>query len=1438
MKKLRHTVPQSAYLFWAWLVFFVAFHAKGFFPNPLTICIREGDEVVVRQEGPGGATRARFSITEIINPNPGVASSPDSNALPIRAQTAPKLNIKGESAGTVALTVNGTYNGQPVSAVITVKVLPKTTSWHQVYGGTQAGDPVSTVTGEYFGSEGIDLNLGGPLPLFFSRYYASRLESDSQVQAALGRNRSHNFASRVEQSAFERYHVILPTGKVLAFQKKGRRWVQDSPVGLLYQFTQTTTGFLLGDPVSHQIWTYDTSGRLTEIADAKGNELTLSYNVSDELTMVADGLGRTLTLAYTSGKITSVTDHTGRQVTFGYTGENLTSATDTLSKTTTYAYDGNDLLESFTRPEGNTPFTQVYTSDQVTSQTERGTDVSMLNYAPNITTFTDPTSETIVDTYNTEGQLISHADEAGNEITMGYDSNGRRCLLIDREGDITQILYHAPTGLPFVFTNAEGKRTVFLYRARRVSGLTFYDLSRIIAADGGSRSFVYDAKGNLVRFTDEVRKTWRFTYNDNGQVLTSTNPLRGVSTFTYDAAGNLASSQDPDTGVTTYDYDPQNRLETVNRPDASTVDIDYDARNRITMITDERSNAYSYTYDDNGRLTDVIDPKTESTSFAYDTLDRIEQITDRLGAMSGVTFDSRHLIDDFTDRNNNTTDFQYDDRRRPEMIVDAGGKTWSRTFDREGLVITSKPPGKPLSFIKRNQLGQPIEFSDGLTNTTILRRDALQRITDRFDPVGRSTRFTYDKKGQLTSVTEQASGTARYSYDPMGNLVRILDPNRRPWQFTHTRAGRLASRIDPLGNTWSYTYDNRGRPSQVAYPDGETLNFTFDVASNLTDLQFSGGPALTRTYDALNRLETANGLVFSYDLESRITNILQNAVNFGSTWDPGGRLDTVTYLNGAITVDYVYDTRNRLTQVSDTVSGAQIDFTYDDAGNLTGMTRSNGVNATFTVDLANRLSRIQDGGFLDLLYGLNPAGDIVTVDYTAPVVPAPSASTETFQFGRASEITSSGFAYDPRGRLIESPGHTYQWDGADRLVGMDGTTTLTYNGLNDVVTRTVNAAITQYSNHYAIGLAPIVHEFPVSGPGPERVYVWTPDGRLLYSIDLATNKPIFYHFDRVGSTLALTDETGTVTDAYAYGPYGVMLEHTGSSTQPFTYIGAFGVRQEGHLHQMRSRYYDAQTARFISRDLLPPRLRELASINPYEYAAQNPTRYIDPEGTWEFDLAGTSCDYRRGSNVPAVCTGGICGGGPGPASVGHFYTIVGYEVVPAPDNFFYSRAYSRFNSEPFTHTGVLGAGGSGANSPDRYSGWTTGWDTGFDSPPYSHHSGGPPIFASPSTPNKLWGDYFGDSPVLKTKGSGHSDSAVFIRNVIPSTPPPPSFHGFGNSLFFRSHLPAEFLDPTNSADLDGYLLISPNNDIDGAYLPRNYDNDVPNQNADLPIRRS
>lgn len=50
-----------------------------------------------------------------------------------------------------------------------------------------------------------------------------------------------------------------------------------------------------------------------------------------------------------------------------------------------------------------------------------------------------------------------------------------------------------------------------------------------------------------------------------------------------------------------------------------------------------------------------------------------------------------------------------------------------------------------------------------------------------------------------------------------------------------------------------------------------------------------------------------------------------------------------------------------------------------------------------------------------------------------------------------------------------------------------------------------------------------------------------------------------YHFDATGNTVALTDQSGSIANTYAYKPFGEMTQgQTQTITQPFTYVGQYG----------------------------------------------------------------------------------------------------------------------------------------------------------------------------------------------------------------------------------------------------------------------------------------
>jgi len=420
------------------------------------------------------------------------------------------------------------------------------------------------------------------------------------------------------------------------------------------------------------------------------------------------------------------------------------------------------------------------------------------------------------------------------------------------------------------------------------------------------------------------------------------------------------------------------------------------------------------------------------------------------------------------------------------------------------------------------------------------------------------------------------------------------------------------------------TYDSRGWLNQTTFPNSKTLSRSYDDAGNLVRNQYSDGPDLQYTYDELDRLTAANGVTLTRDVEGQITNTENLDINFGAAYDDGERLKTVTYNNGAFSVSYTYDAATGLlSRVTDNLTGAQMDFTYDADRKLTGINRSNGVNGTYSYDDAGRLTCIQEGSIIDLQYTLDAAGQTTQAQMSTPLSPPDFLVKQTaiFSYDAASQISSPGYTYDGRGRLTASPDHAFTWDGASRLTGIDSAT-LSYNGLGDLVTRTDTGGAIHYYYNYALGMTPIVAEKDEDTGQFLRYYVWTPGGRLLYMIDAADgNEVYFYHFDRVGSALALTDKNGNVTDSYAYTLYGKLLKHDGNSKQPFTFAGRWGVRQEGTegtLYHMRARYYDAETTRFLSRDPAWPDIRHPKAINPYEYAMRNPALYIDPEGTKGF----------------------------------------------------------------------------------------------------------------------------------------------------------------------------------------------------------------------------
>jgi len=103
----------------------------------------------------------------------------------------------------------------------------------------------------------------------------------------------------------------------------------------------------------------------------------------------------------------------------------------------------------------------------------------------------------------------------------------------------------------------------------------------------------------------------------------------------------------------------------------------------------------------------------------------------------------------------------------------------------------------------------------------------------------------------------------------------------------------------------------------------------------------------------------------------------------------------------------------------------------------------------------------------------------------------------------------------------------------------------------------------------------------------------------------------YYNADALGSTAALLAAGESETDTYNYKAFGEINTSTGSTTNPFTYVGRYGYYDDPSLdlYFLNARYYDQDTARFLSEDPVPD-----SDVNEYRYVFNNPINGIDPSG--------------------------------------------------------------------------------------------------------------------------------------------------------------------------------------------------------------------------------
>ncbi|MHC4648903.1 MAG: RHS repeat domain-containing protein, partial [Planctomycetota bacterium] len=113
-------------------------------------------------------------------------------------------------------------------------------------------------------------------------------------------------------------------------------------------------------------------------------------------------------------------------------------------------------------------------------------------------------------------------------------------------------------------------------------------------------------------------------------------------------------------------------------------------------------------------------------------------------------------------------------------------------------------------------------------------------------------------------------------------------------------------------------------------------------------------------------------------------------------------------------------------------------------------------------------------------------------------------------------------------------------------------------------------------------------------------------------IDAAdANKVYYYHFDGLGSVIALSDANSEIVERYSYDVFGEP-NRTSDVNNPYLFTGRRYDPETG-LYYYRARYYDCYTGRFLQ----PDPMGYYDSMNLYQYCWTNPTNWIDPWGLFK-----------------------------------------------------------------------------------------------------------------------------------------------------------------------------------------------------------------------------
>ena len=420
-------------------------------------------------------------------------------------------------------------------------------------------------------------------------------------------------------------------------------------------------------------------------------------------------------------------------------------------------------------------------------------------------------------------------------------------------------------------------------------------------------------------------------------------------------------------------------------------------------------------------------------------------------------------------------------------------------------------------------------------------------------------------------VNFQAPGNTGYTYDDAGRLHSVTDVHGKTITYSYNDCGLRSGWTDQFSGTVSFTYNNMHQLTSMTDRNNETTTFEYDA-----------------TYKWLKKITRANGTY---------TNLWYSNRHFPTS--VAHKKSDGTGLRG---YTYTYDSAGNPTQIKQG-NNDHWDFTYDNVYQLTGesKTLASGTpvyGITYTYDnVGSRLTKVQDG------------------------------QTTTYTYNNMNEMTAAGsatFTYDSNGNTAsktESQQTTnYNWDYENRLTKIDNPSGDDYvyeydgDGMRVRSGHDSGQGNVWDTRFYYDTAAPLYAYLFESDDAKNMTVAYTIDpsgGLISQRRNSATS---YYHYDALGSTRLLTDASQNVSDTYDYYAFGETQSSSGSTPNPFKFVGRLGYYDgpSTDFQYLRARYYAPAYGCFWSGDPL------VSAPRRYGYASGRPLLARDPTGLQTF----------------------------------------------------------------------------------------------------------------------------------------------------------------------------------------------------------------------------